>query len=240
MDAVRVGRVIRALRIRKQWRQVDLAERAGCSQALIARIEAGGADRLTGATLERVAHALGARLFVRVDWNGAAADRLLDADHAAVVNRVIAILRSAGWECVPELTFAIYGERGSIDVLAWHESTRTSLVVEVKSIVADVQGTLAPLDRKERLAPRLARDRGWNASRVAVILVIASTATARRRIAMHAATFGARFPDRAVAIRRFIWNPAAYPPVRGVWFLSVSTIASARERVNPRSRAPGA
>lgn len=237
MDVVRFGRIIRALRIRRRWRQVDLAVRADVSQALIARVERGGADRLTIATLERIAQQLGARLVIRVDWNGEAGDRLLDADHAAIVDEVVRILRAASWECVPELTFAIYGERGSIDVLAWHAASRTLLVVEVKSVVADVQGTLAPLDRKERLARRVAAERAWHADRLGVILVIASSATARRRIAQHATTFASRLPDRAPAIKRFIADPAAHRPVRGVWFLSVRTGASTRERVTvPRHR----
>ena len=238
MDLVRIGRIVRALRIRHRWRQVDLATRAGFSQALIARVERGGADRLTLATLRTVVEQLGARVVVRVDWNGEAADRLLDADHAAIVNRVLSILRAAGWECLPELTFAVYGERGSIDVLAWHQATRTLLVIEVKSVVPDVQRTLATLDRKERLSTRIASDRGWRPHRTGVILIVAASATARRRIARHAATFDARLPDRAWAVRRFITGPGQGPAVRGVWFLSVRTGPSARERmVKPRRAA---
>src|SRR6185312_11798662 len=102
MDAVRVGRVVRALRIRRRWRQLDLAVRARISQSLVARIERGGAGRLRLDTLERVIAALDARLVLRVDWHGEAADRLLDADHAAIVERVLGILHASGWEAVPE------------------------------------------------------------------------------------------------------------------------------------------
>ncbi len=236
MDVARLGRVVRALRIRRGWRQIDLAGRSKVSQALIARIERGGADRLTVATLDRIAQQLGARLVVRLDWNGAAGERLLDEDHAKIVEAVISQLTSAGWECAPEVTFSVYGERGSIDVLGWHPPTRAIVVVEVKSIIADVQGTLAPLDRKERLAVRVAADRGWRAERVAVVLVIAATEAARRRIAAHATTFLARLPDRTWRVRRFISNPAGHPPVRGVWFLSVRTGASTRQRVTASTR----
>jgi DNA-binding Xre family transcriptional regulator/Holliday junction resolvase-like predicted endonuclease len=238
MDLVRLGRVVRALRIRRRWRQVDLAQRSGFSQALVARVERGGADRLTLATLQAITRQLGARLIVRIDWNGEAGDRLLDADHAAIVDRVLGFMRSAGWVCVPELTFAVYGERGSIDILAWHDATRTLLVVEVKTVVPDIQGTLSTLDRKERLAARLAADRGWRSDRVAVLLVVAASATSRRRVAEHEATFRARLPDRSRAARRFIAQPGAMAPVRGIWFLSVSTGASSRERVvRPRRAA---
>jgi transcriptional regulator with XRE-family HTH domain len=237
MDAIRIGRVLRALRIRRSWRQVDLAGRTSVSQSLIARVERGGADGLTIRTLERIVSALGARLIIRVDWNGEAADRLLDADHAAIVEIVIAVLRRAGWEAIPEVSFAINGERGSMDILAWHAATATLLVVEVKSVVPDVQATLHTYDRKVRLAGRIARDRGWRPGRIAQLLVVGESRTARSRVDTHASTFDARFPDRAVHVRRFIADPAGAATLRGLWFLSVRTGAGSRQRVVKGRRA---
>jgi transcriptional regulator with XRE-family HTH domain len=101
MDAVRFGRIVRALRIRRGWRQADLAERADVSQSLIARLERGGAARLTVRRLDGIVEELGARLTIRVDWNGEAADRLLDAAHARLVEFVVRSLADAGWEVVP-------------------------------------------------------------------------------------------------------------------------------------------
>src|SRR5689334_19452262 len=180
MDAVRIGLQIRALRIRRGWRQVDLGSRAGVSQSLIARVERGGCGRVRIGTLDRVVAALDARMVIRVDWHGEAVDRLLDAGHAALVEQVIGILREAGWEATPEVTFAIDGERGSVDVLAWHAATATLLIVEVKTVVPDVQGLLAPLDRKARRADALAGIRGWRPARTGVLLVIAESRTSRR------------------------------------------------------------
>ncbi len=234
MDGVRVGRIIRALRIRRSWRQADLADRVGCSQALIARVERGGADRLTGARLERIVLALGARLVLRVDWNGEAADRLLDADHASLVEDVVGILRRAGWIATPEVTFAIGAERGSIDILAWHAESATLLVIEVKSVVPDVQAMLAIHDRKVRLADRVAAQHEWPPKRIGSLLVIAESRTSRRRVEAHAATFHARFPARAAAVRRFIADPARHEVLHGLWFLSARTGASSRQRVGKR------
>lgn len=216
MDTVRLGRIVRALRIRHRWRQIDLAARVGVSQSLIARVERGGADRLTVSTLEAIVNELGARLFIKVDWNGEAVDRLLDADHAAIVEMVIGVLRRAGWELVPEASFAIDGERGSIDILAWHPATATLLVIEVKSVVPDVQATLLAFDRKIRLADRIAFGRGWKPIRVAHLLVVGESRTSRRRIEEHAETFNARFPDRAARVRRFIADPAGAAALRGL------------------------
>jgi transcriptional regulator with XRE-family HTH domain len=208
-----------------------VAERVGCSQSLIARVERGGADRLTVAMLDRICQVLGARFVARVDWNGEAADRLLDADHAALIEYVVRVLRDRGWEVIPEATFAIRYERGSIDVLAWHPATATVLIVEVKSVVPDIQATVATLDRKERLALEVARSRGWNARQVASLLVVGESRTARRRVELHASTFAARFPHRAAEIRQFLADPGAQEPVRGLWFVSVRTGAGSRQRV---------
>lgn len=152
MEVIRIGRVVRAIRRRRGWRQIDLAARIGVSQSLIARVERGGAGRVRLDTLDRIAAALDARLVVRIDWLGEAADRLLDADHADVVERLVTFLRAAGWEVVPEATFNVAGERGSIDILGWHAPTATLLVVEVQTVVPDVQGMLSTFDRKVRHA----------------------------------------------------------------------------------------
>jgi transcriptional regulator with XRE-family HTH domain len=237
MDVVRIGRVARALRRRRGWRQVDLAKRAGVSQSLIARVERGGADRLTVKTLEAIVAALGARLNLRVEWNGEAADRLLDADHASLVETVLQVLHSFGWEAIPEVSFAIDGERGSIDILAWHAASRTLLIVEVKSVVPDVQATLFVFDRKVRLGRPVAEDRGWHATRVAQLIVIGESRTARRRVETHASTFDARFPARAREIRAYLANPMRRDSLRGLWFLAIRTGAGSRQRVAKRTRA---
>jgi transcriptional regulator with XRE-family HTH domain len=199
MDSVTFGRGFKALRIRKGLRQEDLAAEAGVSRGAIARIEHGRAEKVTVETLERLARPLGARVVCRLTWQGEGLDRLLDADHAAIVERVVRILGDFGWVVATEVSFNIWGERGSIDILAFHPGTRILLVVEVKSVVPDVQATLVTLDRKERLAIEIGRARGWDAAGVAKLLVIRDDRTARRRIDRHAATFGNAFPDRLLA-----------------------------------------
>src|SRR5712675_375802 len=172
VDAVAFGRGFRALRMRRQLRQDDLAAEAGVSRGAIARIEQGHADRVTVETLEKVARPLGARVVCRLTWNGEGLDRLLDNDHAAIVEEIVRFLAASGWLVATEVSFNIWGERGSIDVLAFHAGTRILLVIEVKSVVPDVQATLVTLDRKERLAIEIGRERGWNAVAVGRLLVI--------------------------------------------------------------------
>ncbi|HEX8024660.1 MAG TPA: helix-turn-helix domain-containing protein, partial [Candidatus Limnocylindrales bacterium] len=172
MDWVRFGRLMRALRMDRRLTQLQLATRAHVSQALVSKIERGGAGTVRPHVLQFLAEVLGARMTVRLDWNGEALDRLIDRDHADLVEQVIAILRRAGWEAVPEVTFIVRGERGSVDALAWHARSATLLVIEVKSVVPDIQGMLGPIDRKVRLAAEIAASRDWRPRLVGVILVI--------------------------------------------------------------------
>ena len=95
------------------------------SASEISRIERGAAHRAPIRTLERILEALGARLYVRVQWRGEELDRLLDHDHALIVERMLALLALDGWTAIPEATFQVGGERGSIDILAWHGATGT-------------------------------------------------------------------------------------------------------------------
>src|SRR5262249_23672025 len=158
MDGVRFGLGIRAIRLHRRWTQEQVAAKAGVSQAAVSRVERGDAARATVRTLYRIAEALGARATLGLFWHGEGLGRLLDAAHAGLVDEVISTLTRAGWEVVPEATFNNFGERGSIDILAWHPRRRALLIVEVKSVVPDMQALLAGLDRKQRVGRNLATE----------------------------------------------------------------------------------
>jgi transcriptional regulator with XRE-family HTH domain len=199
------------------------------SQSAVSRCERGQARSLTLRTIERIAEALGARASLRILWQGEALDRLLDAAHAGLVDEVVRLLRSKGWEVVAEATFSHYGERGSVDVLAWHPGEEALLIVEVKSVVPDVQAVVAGMDRKCRLGPTLAAERGWRPRSISRLLVLPEDRTARRRLAGHAATFDLALPLRTAAVRRWLGAPRA--AMGGVLFLPSSQRTTARHRV---------
>ena len=88
----------------------------------MSRVELGAADDLTIRTVDAIIRALSARLELRVSWNGEGLDRLLDADHAALVEIVANVLRSFDWDVAVEVSFNIRAERGRIYVLVFHRA----------------------------------------------------------------------------------------------------------------------
>jgi transcriptional regulator with XRE-family HTH domain len=238
MDAVRIGLSMRALRRRRGLSQERLARLVGVSRSTVARIERGRADRATVRTLIRVAAALDATVNVRVLWHGEALDRLLDAAHADLTDALLRLLRETGWDVATEVSFNIRGERGTIDILAFHSATGSLLVVEIKSVVPDLQGTLGTLDRKVRLATVIAGERGWRVQTTSRLLVLPDDRTARRRIERHAAVFDTALPSRTAAVRRWLRSPMGI--LAGVLFLSDVHQASARHRVGTKRTAGSA
>jgi transcriptional regulator with XRE-family HTH domain len=237
MDDVRVGLVIRAVRLRRGLRQSDVARTAGVAQTMVSLIERGGLEETSLRIVRRVAMAVGVSLPFDPRWRGADLARLMDARHARIVDLVVARLRDLGWEVRPERTFSVFGERGSIDVFAWLPASRALLIVEVKSEVADLQDLVSTLDRKRRLGPKLAAELGWRPLVVGTVVVLPSEHRARSAVNRHSAIFDAAYPARTVEVRRWIRRPDR--DLRGIWFLPVSARGAARSSRAHRTRPTG-
>jgi transcriptional regulator with XRE-family HTH domain len=230
----RLASAIRALRIRRGWRQEDLASRAEVSRSFVSVVERGHVETISIHSLRRVCAALDVRLDLVPRWRGGDLDRLLNARHAAMHESFGGFLRSQpGWDCAPEVSFSIYGERGVIDILAWHEASRALLVIELKTEIVDPQEIAGTLDRKRRLAPVIARDRGWDARLVGTWLVIAEGSTNRRRVEAHRTLFSSALPHDARMFRGWLRSPSL--PADGLMFWSYASRSSAsRALVTPR------
>jgi transcriptional regulator with XRE-family HTH domain len=216
-----VPRAVRLLRRRRGWRQQDLALRAGVSRQGITRIELGQVKGVPLATFVRVAEALGGSLDFTMRWEGEQLDRLTDAAHAWMTERVSALLTHAGWTARPEVSFNHFGDRGRVDLLAWHPAIRVLAVVEVKSAVGDLQETLGRLDVKARLGQRLAAEAGWGSPAAVVrILVIGDSRRARQTVRDHDALFAA-FRLRGRAARAWMGHPRQPFPPGLMWFVTV-------------------
>lgn len=205
---VRIGARFRALRHRLGWRQLDLATRAGVSRSLVSLLERGRVEQVSIASMRSIAKALDAEVMIQLRWRGGDLDRLVDEGHAALVGAVAARLTASGWRVQIEVTYSVYGERGSIDILASHAASPTLLVVEVKTELTSIEETLRKHGEKARLAPWIAEQQlGWKSAGAARLLVLPDLSTPRRRVDRHRAVLDPAYPLRGHALRSWLQTP---------------------------------
>lgn len=205
---------------------------------MVGRAESPRIARLPLEAILRIAVALDVRIDITARWKGGELDRAINARHAAMHEQVAQLLDEAPeWLFRPEVTFAIYGERGVIDILAFHPPTGALLVIELKTELVDVQGLMGTVDRYVRLATQIARQQGWSPTTVSCWVILREGATNRRRFAGHASTLRAAFPVDGRTMRGWLRNPTGQ--VRALSFLPASGAAasgSAVRRVRRRVR----
>jgi transcriptional regulator with XRE-family HTH domain len=242
MDDQQIGWTLRSIRIKKRWRQADLARRAGVSRWIVLRIEHGRLASVPVGKVRAVAAALDARVDAVVRWQGGDLPKLVSARHARmheVMARFFGELPD--WVAEPEVSFSIYGERGIVDILAWHPTRRILLVIELKTEVVDVNELLGTLDRKRRLAGEIARSRGWRPLTISTWVVVAESSTNRRTIADHATVLRGKLPADGRRMQSWLRDPngsidalSFLPSVHG---MHVGTSAAQVRRVSrPGSR----
>ena len=209
---------------------------------MVSRIERGHFEGVTLDALRRVAAALDIRIDVLARWRAGDLDRMLNRAHSALHEAVAQRFGTlAGWVSEPEVSFAIFAERGVIDILAWHPKRRALLVIELKTEIVDVNELVGTLDRKVRLAPRVARERGWlrpGDGEVAVSswLIVADTRTNRRRVAAHAAMLRSRYPVDGRSMDGWLADPDRQVAALSYWTMPASGAGRGTRRV----RAPRA
>jgi len=244
MDDQRFGAVLRSVRVKRRLRQVDLAAMVGVSDALISRLERGHLDGVTVATIRLVARQLDVRVDLAARWRAGDLDRLLNAKHSELHELVARHLAQLpDWVAQPEVSFAVYGERGIIDILAWHPGRRALLVIELKTDIADVNELVGTVDRKGRLAVVVARERGWlrpgePPPNVSIWVIVAEGHTNRRRVQAHKAMLRAAFPADGRSVAGWLRDPRQ--PIRVLSFWPDSTGARLSRGRTPIRRVSGA
>jgi hypothetical protein len=192
--------------------------KARVSQDSVSRLERGQLDGMTLARIRAIGAAVGVLIDLTPRWQGGELDRLLGARHSALHEAVAARFATlAGWEVVPEVTFNDYGERGAIDVLAWHAASRTLLVIELKTELVDVQELLGTLDRKRRLAPKIVATRGWVPAVVAAWVILADSRTNRRRVEAHRTVLRAALPADGRTVGSWLLAPRGPMAALSFW-----------------------
>lgn len=173
---------VRAHRHVRGWRLHDLAAAAGVGVTACSDLERGHAGEMTVRAVRAIAAAVDLPIGWDLGWRRQEVDRLLDQDHAALAVRLVGRLGAWGWLVRAEASFNRYGERGRIDVLAFHPVAAALLVVELKTLIVNGQELIGGMDVKTRVAPHVAGDIGWHARSVVPALIVMDGTTNRRRV----------------------------------------------------------
>lgn len=235
MHPIRIGRIVRTLRRRRGWRQIDLADRARVSQQVVSLIETGQIGHVSVHRLDRVLRVLEAELELNVRWRGGELDRVMDEGHAILVQAIAALLDALGWVVRVEVTYSTGADRGSIDVLAFHPSRSALLVIEVKTDITSAEATLRKHDEKVRVAGAVAQSRfAWSARSVSRLLVLPDASTARRRITHHGLLFNRAYLLRGSRLKVWLRDPAS--STSGLVFVAVTNVVGSRRELTSRRR----
>jgi transcriptional regulator with XRE-family HTH domain len=219
MHEARLGTAIRLIRQRRRWTQAELGARAGVSKSTISRIERGHVRTLTVATIQEVAGELDVRVDRVPRWRSGDLDRFLNRRHSNLHELVARWFGEAvpDWVLAPEVSYSIYGERGVIDILAWHPGRRALLIIELKTDIVDVNDLAGPADKRRRLARTIAQERGLDPATISVWVVVAPSRTNRRRLAMHRTMLRMAFPSDGRTIHGWLRNPVGAVSALSMW-----------------------
>jgi transcriptional regulator with XRE-family HTH domain len=107
MDDIAFGRLIKLARIRRTWRQQDLAVRAGVSRTMVSRVERGHLGSSPLDVVRAIAAALDVRVEVAPRARAIDIDRVVNSRHAALAEHVLAWLSALpGWIARPEVSYS--------------------------------------------------------------------------------------------------------------------------------------
>jgi transcriptional regulator with XRE-family HTH domain len=247
MDDLRVGSAFRAIRIRRGLRQIDVARLARVSTSTVSRIERGYVGSLSLDAMRAVGKALEIRVELIARWKAGDLDRLLNARHSRLHDLVAEMFDNLpDWVIRPEVSFAIYGERGVIDILAWNPRRRMLLVIELKTDIVDLNDLVGSVDRKRRNAVAIATELGWlqrgePPPSVATWIIVSESTTNRRRVRSHQSMLRAAFPSDGRSIHGWLKRPT--DPIRALSFWADTGTLPRGVRLAPprrvaRARAP--
>jgi transcriptional regulator with XRE-family HTH domain len=241
VDDQRLGALLRAVRIRRRLRQEDVAAGAGVDRSWVSRIERGHLRDVSIGRLRAIARVLEVGLEIVPSWRGGEVARVVNERHSRLHELFAAHLaRTPSWEFATEVSFSSWGERGVIDILAWHAVRRVLLVIELKTEIPDPANLIAQVDRYRRLAPGIGRGRGWDATSVATWVLLAESDMNRRQLARHRVMLRNAFPLDGRTLRRWLRDPgsagAGVGVVNGLAFLANAGPDITNPRLGPTKR----
>lgn len=237
MEDLRFGTTIRVARVRRRWRQDDLAAKARVSRATIWRAEGGHVEELTLGSIRRICEPLEIRVELQPRSRGADLDRMVSARHSALHESVARALARdfPDWEMAHEVSFSIWGERGVVDLLLWHPGRRALLIIELKTEIVDTGDLLSTTDRRRRLAREIVKERGWDPVTVSTWAIVSPSRTNERRVAEHRSLLRSAYPGDGRQMRRWLRDPVGPISALSFWSEPSSVPTAPTRRVRRRS-----
>lgn len=187
MEDVRVGERVRMVRLKRRLTQEEVAEEAGLRPIDVSHLEHGVLDELTIGALRRIVAAIGMHIDLVPKWKSVDLEREMVGAHDALQAAVLRLIRrTPGWVAEAEVTYSFFGDRGAIDILAWHAASRTLLIIELKTLLVEPAELKRKNDERRRRAHEIAAERGWRPDTVSLWVILTETRTNRARVARNA------------------------------------------------------
>lgn len=186
---------------------------------MISNIERGRLESVSVGTILAVARALDIQVSLTARWHGGDLDRLVNSRHARLHESVALLFASElpDWVLDPEVSFSIYGERGVIDILAWHPGHRALIVIELKTDIVDVNQLMGQMDQRRRLAREIVRERGWDPLTISTWVIVANGRTNRARLAAHRTVLRNAFPIDGRSMSGWLRRPVRAIDALSIW-----------------------
>jgi transcriptional regulator with XRE-family HTH domain len=213
----RLGAEVRASRVRRRLRQVDLAERVGVTQPTISQLERGDGGSLSLDVWQRASIALG-RPF-RLELARDAVEEPSDAGHLRIQELVLRLARRAGYAGRFELATRPADPSRSADVGLRSDARRLLVLVEAWNTIGDLGAAARATDRKlseaEAFAVAIGQGEEW---RVRGCWVVRATRRNRALLDRYPETFATRFPGSSLGWVRALSEGREPPAAPGlVW-----------------------
>lgn len=188
----RIGSEIQAMRERRGWTRIELAQRAGLGRMVESRIERGIGNPDLDA-LQRIAIALDRPLVISFGGRDPS-EPPADAGHLAIQELVLRLGRAAGYTGTFELQTRPAEPLRSADVGLASDMLRRLIEVECWNTIGDVGAAARSSARKLAELEDLAMARWGDGSSTGLVWVVRATARNRALLARYPEVFASRFP----------------------------------------------
>lgn len=133
--------------------------------------------------------------------------RQRDAAHAMCLSYVQRRLQATGWQVAREVRIDSGRYHGWIDLLAFHASSGTLLVIEIKTRIDDLGSIERSMDWYAREGIWAARRLGWRPTKVAPWLLVLATDQVESQLRANRTAIDLAFPVRSSAMSSMIEEP---------------------------------